>query len=118
MCRTAFALSIGFLLTDGEWEILTILASMLGPAEVTAWSILGTLWDAMEDLTEAIADAAEVRCAFLLGCGKPMHAKVSSYKSLLIGVLISLLITSGFFVAGEDIPRLLTDDYVLQLQVR
>ena len=44
MCKTALALSFGFLLTDGEWEILTLLASFLGPAEVAAWSILGTLW--------------------------------------------------------------------------
>lgn len=118
MCKTAFSLSIGFLLTDGEWEILTIFASMLGPAEVVAWGILGTLWDGLEDLTEAIADAAEVRCAYLLGAGKPQQAKISAYKSMLIGVLISLLITSCLFIAGEDVPRWLTNDPVLQHQVR
>jgi MATE family multidrug resistance protein len=114
MCKTASSLSFGYVLTDGEWEILTLLASVLGPAEVAAWNIIGTLWEAVEDLTEAIGDAAEVRCAFLLGAGKPAHAKVSAYKSMLIGTLIALLVTSSLFAAGENIAAWLTNDPVLQ----
>lgn len=44
MFKTAVALSVGFLLTDGEWEMLTLFASFLGPAEVAAWSMIGSLW--------------------------------------------------------------------------
>ena len=44
MCKTALSLSLGFLLTDGEWELLTLFASFLGPAEVAAWSMIGSLW--------------------------------------------------------------------------
>lgn len=69
------SLSFGYLLTDGEWEILTIFASYLGPAEgkltglqticrlfayeissrpvsfcvVTAWGIFGTVWDGVNE---------------------------------------------------------------------
>ena len=114
MCKTAFTLSVGFLLMDGEWELLTLLASFLGPAEVAAWGIIGSLWSAIEALTEAIGDAAEVRCAFLLGCGKPKHAQVSSYKSMLIALIVSFLVTSILFTMGEDIATWLTADPVLQ----
>lgn len=69
---------------------------------------------AIEDLTEAIADAAEVRCAFLLGCGRPLHAQVSAYKSLLIATIVSLLVTSILFTLGEDVATWLTTDPVLQ----
>lgn len=114
MCKTALALSLGFLLTDGEWEILTLLASFLGPAEVAAWSILGTLWGAIEDLTEAIGDAAEVRCGFLLGWGRPTHAQVSAYKSMLIATIVSFFVTSILFMMGEDLATWVTKDPVLQ----
>lgn len=117
MCKTALSLSLGFLLTDGEWEILTLLASFLGPAEVAAWSLLGTLWGAIEDLTEAIGDAAEVRCAFLLGCGRPTHAQVSAYKSMLISTITSFLVTSILFTLGEDVATWLTNDPVLQQMI-
>lgn len=33
VCKTAMSLSFGTLLADGEWEILTVLASYMGPAE-------------------------------------------------------------------------------------
>jgi multidrug resistance protein, MATE family len=114
MCRTALALSMGYLLTYGEWEFLTVFASFLGPAEVAAWSLLGTLWGAIEALTAAIGDAAEVRCSFLLGCGKPTHAHVSAYKSMLISTIVSLLVTSILFTLGEDVAIWLTGDPVLQ----
>jgi uncharacterized membrane protein YgcG len=88
--------------------------SYLGPAEVAAWALLGTIWEALELYTEAIANAAEVRCAFLLGAGRPMQAKMSAYKSILIGFVTSVLLTGVVFIAGDDLPRWLTKDPVLQ----
>jgi multidrug resistance protein, MATE family len=114
MCKTSLAISMGYILTYGEWECLTIFASFLGPAEVAAWSLLGTLWSAVEALTAAIGDAAEVRCSFLLGCGKPTHAQVSAYKSMLISTIVSLLATSILFILGEDVALWMTGDPVLQ----
>jgi multidrug resistance protein, MATE family len=88
--------------------------SFLGPAEVATWGLLGTLWDALEIVTEAVADAGEVRTALLLGAGKPAEAKLSSYKCLYLGTITSILITACMFIAGESIPTWLTNDPTLQ----
>jgi Na+-driven multidrug efflux pump len=87
---------------------------VLGPAEVATWGLLGTLWDALELITEAVADAGEVRTAFLLGAGRPGQAKLSSFKTLYLGVSASIFITACMFIAGEDIPTWLTNDPTLQ----
>ena len=97
-----------------QWEILTLFASVLGPAEVAAWGILGVLWDAVEQLTEAIADAAEVRCAFLLGSGQHEKAKRSAQKSLLFGVFLSLFLTSAVLIVGDNVATFFTNDPALQ----
>jgi len=114
---TAVPLSIGSLLSYGEWEILTIFSAFMGPAEVTTWSILGTIWDTFEATTEGIGDAAEVRVAYHLGKGNPNMARLSSYKSVYIGVVISFIITSIFFMIGYDLPTLFTNDTTLILMI-
>lgn len=130
----ASANCVGWLLAYGEWEILAIFAtyvhavslaclhrhtheilvSFLGPAEVAAWAILGSLWDALEYYTEAIADAAEVRCAYLLGAGQPENAKLSSFKSITLGFVTSLILTATLFIVANDLPSWLTKDATLQ----
>jgi len=114
LCKTALSLSFGYLLTDGEWEVLTIFASFLGPAEVAAWGILGTIWDAINELVDGIADASEVRCAFLLGSDQPERARLSAYKSVMIGVYTALFTTSMLYMFGDDLPTWLTSDPTLQ----
>jgi hypothetical protein len=89
----------------------------LGPAEVAAWGLLGTLWDALELVTEAVSDAGEVRTAFLLGAGKPEKAKLSSYKSISLSVFISTFITSILFIFGDSIPVWMTNDPTLQKMI-
>lgn len=98
-----------------KWEVLTIFAAALGPAEVAAWGILETLWGTFETLTEGIADGGEVRCAYHLGAGNPRMAQLSSYKTILLSVLSSFMFTSVFFILGEDIAIWLTPDPTLQL---
>jgi Na+-driven multidrug efflux pump len=92
----------------------TVFAKFLGPAEVAAWGILGSVWDVLEESTEAIAEAGEVRSAFYLGAGKPQQAKMSAYKSLLIAFVGSVLLTSIVFMCAEDLAYWMTDDLVLQ----
>jgi len=88
--------------------------SFLGPAEVTAWSILGTLWDILEEITESMADASEVRVGLLLGQGQPRQAKKSAYKSIFIAFTFALFSTSVLFILGTDIPTWMTTDPTLQ----
>jgi multidrug resistance protein, MATE family len=92
----------------------TVFAKFLGPAEVAAWGILGSVWDVLEGSTEAIAEAGEVVSAFYLGAGKPKQAKMSAYKSLLLAFVISVLLTSIVFMCAEDLAYWMTDDLVLQ----
>jgi len=89
----------------------------LGPAEVAAWAILGTLWGALEEITEAIADSAEVRVALHLGAGRPGPAKKTAYKSVFIGVVFALVSTSCIFVIGDSLSAWLTTDTTLQMLI-
>jgi Na+-driven multidrug efflux pump len=114
MLRTASSLTAGNILTYGEWTILALFAGALGPAEVAAWSLLGTLWASLESFTSAIADAAEVRVALLLGSGRPDEAKLSAYKSIFIAFMFATVATSILFLLSDEIPRWLTSDDVLQ----
>ena len=86
--------------------------------EVAAWGIFGSIWDAINALVDSIADASEVRCAFLLGSGFPERARLSAFKSLIMCIFTALFLTSGLFIAGDDLPTLLTNDATLQHLLR
>ena len=66
--KTATPIAFGSVLIYGEWELLTFFAAFLGPTEVTAWVILGWLWNIFEASSEGVGDDAEVRVAY--HCGK------------------------------------------------
>jgi MatE len=68
----------------------------------------------VENVTEAIADAGEVRVAILLGSGQPGRAKKSAYKSICVAFVFAFCTTSIIFIAGESLPVWLTTDPLLQ----
>mmetsp|Transcript_9195 Transcript_9195/g.19801 ORF Transcript_9195/g.19801 Transcript_9195/m.19801 type:complete len:1228 (+) Transcript_9195:94-3777(+) len=112
--RTSVPLSVGYLLSYGEWEILVFLAGVLGPAEVSVWGILGYIWEVMEGISLAIGDSAEVRCAYWLGAGKPSMARYSVYKSIWMGMLSAILFSIAIYVLRSEIPTWLTNDPLLR----
>lgn len=112
--KTATPLAFGQLLQYSEWEMLTIFVAALGTAEVTCWGIVGSLWDTLEALTEGFGDAAEIRVGHHLGAGRPMNARISSYKSILVSVICSTTITSVMWIIGEELAALLTPDPTLR----
>lgn len=114
MLGTALPLSFGYLLEYGEWEVLTIFVAFLGPAEVAAWGILGSLWTTFETLSKGIADGGEVRCAYHLGNANPGMAQVAAYKSILLSVAASFFFTSILWIMGEDLAVWFTPDPALQ----
>lgn len=118
LLNTAIPLSIGSLLAYGEWEVLTVFASHLGQAEVTAWAVLGYIWETFEAASEGIGDGAEVRVAYHLGKGNPQMAKISANKSILLGTIFSCFVTSIFFIIGDSLPVWFTTDPVLQSLIR
>mmetsp|Transcript_14068 Transcript_14068/g.30172 ORF Transcript_14068/g.30172 Transcript_14068/m.30172 type:complete len:891 (+) Transcript_14068:310-2982(+) len=115
--KTATPLAFGSVLIYGEWEISTIFAAYLGPAEATAWAVLGSLSDVFEASTEGISDAAEIRVAYQCGKNHPQRAKISSYKSILMGIIFSIFVSSVTLILHNDIPRWLTSDPTLQRMI-
>lgn len=114
LAKTGLPLAVGGLLAYAEWEILTIFAAVLGPAEAATWAILGFVWDVFESTTEAIGDAAEVRCAYQLGKGRPEMAKISAYKSMLLSIVVASIITTAFLCLDGHLPAWLTTDETIQ----
>lgn len=115
--KTALPLSFGYLLQYGEWEILTVFTAFMGPAEVAAWGVLGTLWEAFESVTEGVADGGEIRVSYHLGAGNPRMAKKASYKAILFGVFVGCFFTSMIFILGEDLAVWFTSDVMLQRMI-
>ena len=114
LLKTGLPLAVGGLLAYAEWEVLTIFAAILGPAEAATWAILGFVWDVFESTTEAIGDASEVRCAYQLGKGRPEMAKISAYKSMLLSIVMASIITTVFLCLGGQLPGWLTTDETIQ----
>jgi Na+-driven multidrug efflux pump len=80
----------------GEWQVLTILAAHNGQSEVAAFGLLGTLWEFFESFTERIGEAAIIRVGYFLGKGNPRSAKMSGYRSAMIGTVMACVVTSIF----------------------
>ena len=112
--RVALPLAFGSLLAYAEWEILTLFATVLGPAEVATWAVMGFVWDMFESTTEAIGDASEVRVAYQLGKGRPSMAKVAGYKSMFIALMSSILVSIIFISLKVVLPSWLTSDATIQ----
>lgn len=112
--QTAVPLGFGSLLEYGEWEILTFIVAVTGPAEIAAWGILGSLWEVFESATEGLSEAACIRVAFHLGTGNAELAKQSAYKSLFLCVNLSVSITCILFICGDSVSGWYTQDSTLR----
>jgi MATE family multidrug resistance protein len=112
--RVGLPLGFGSLLAYTEWEILTVFAAILGPAEAATWAIMGYVWDVFESTTEAVGDAAEVRVAYQLGRGRPAIAKLAGYKSMFLGLIFSIVVSVIFISLANVLPSWLTHDETIQ----
>ena len=121
MSRAFLKLNVHLLLFfDGsttQWEVLTIFASAMGPAEVAAWGMLGLIWDTFERITAGFADAAEVRIGFRMGAGQPQSAKIAAFKSMYMALVVSLFSTTVLYIFAGNLPRWMTPDPTLQKMV-
>lgn len=114
MLKQAVPLAAGSFLSNAEWAVLTLLASSLGPAEVAAWALLGSIWDVFYSVTGGIGDAAEIRVAYHLGNGSGPGAKLSAYKSLFLGMVVACAVSFFYFCMQNHIPGWFTADETLQ----
>jgi MATE family multidrug resistance protein len=116
--KTSFPLAVGCLLAYAEWEVLTIFAAVLGPAEAATWAVLGFVWDLFESTTEAFGDAGEVRVSYQLGKGRPQLAKLASYKIMFMGFVMALIMSTIFLSLINVLPAFLTTDQTIQDMLR
>ena len=100
-----------------QWQVLTVFASSMGPAEVAAWAILGLIWNTLERITAGFADAAEVRVGFYMGAGQPRSAKITGYKLVYMALIASLFSTAVLLIIAGNLPRWMTPDPTLQKMV-
>jgi Na+-driven multidrug efflux pump len=115
--HVAVPLAFGNLLISAEWEILTILAAILGPAEAATWAVLGYIWDLFESTTEALGDAVELRVAYHLGKGQPDMAKISGYKSMFLAAIVTGSASVILMSLINVLPPLLTYDATIQVML-
>ena len=112
--RVALPLAFGGLLAYAEWEILTVLAAILGPAEAATWAVMGYIWGVFESTTDAVGDASEIRVAYRLGKGRPDLAKLASYKSMFIAAALSIVMSIILLSLTNILPSLMTHDATIQ----
>ena len=96
-----------------QWAVLMFMASYLGPAEVAAWAILGSIWDLFYYTTCGIADSGEIRVAKHLGDNRPKQAQLSAYKALLIGMIIAVITSIIYFLLQDKVLGWFTHDETL-----
>ena len=112
--KQAVPLSLGYVMAYGEWEVLFVFAGYMGPAEVAVWGLLGDIWESLEEIGLATADAAEVRVANLLGSDQPQRARYCAHKSVVVSVLVAILCSVPIYACSEQIPSWFTKDETLQ----
>jgi len=86
----------------------------MGPAEVTTWALLAYIWDLFEVITGSIGGAAEVRCSYQLGKGRPQVAKMVAYKSIFMAFLSSIVSTAIVVSLRGFLPVWLSSDLTIQ----
>ena len=64
MFRAAIPLGMLYFLNYGQWELLTLFVTALGPAEMVTWAILGYLWSTLKYFSDGIL--VIVNCGSLL----------------------------------------------------
>ena len=112
--KQAVPLSLGYVMAYGEWEVLFVFAGYMGPAEVAVWGLLGDIWESLEEIGLATADAAEVRVANLMGSDQPQRARYCAHKSVVVSVLVAILCSVPIYACSEQIPSWFTKDETLQ----
>lgn len=106
--------TIAYFLSYGEWELLTVFVRRMGPAEVTAWSLMGYVWSAFEVLTSGFSSASEVRVGFRMGANKPEQAKFMAEKGMYVTTVVAIFECGLVFSIAQYLPGWITPDPTLQ----
>ncbi|KAF9059683.1 mate-domain-containing protein [Rhodocollybia butyracea] len=120
--RALHPISLGTLLTLGvggvgqtasewwAWELIGLGASLLGPTALAAQSVLLVSCSTTYQAPFALGVATSVRIGQLLGLGRPRLAKITAYASIVLGLVVSLIFSSIFWVWRKQWAYLFNDD--------
>ena len=114
MLSMSVSLTVGNLLSQSEWQILTILAAYMGAPEVATWTIMGSIWEIFEYLPTAVNTACEIRVSRHLGKGNPGMAKIAAYKSMFYSTILVSFATAVFVYYRKQIIGLYTEIEFIQ----
>ncbi|KAF9059682.1 mate-domain-containing protein [Rhodocollybia butyracea] len=92
------------------WELIGLGASLLGPTALAAQSVLLVSCSTTYQAPFALGVATSVRIGQLLGLGRPRLAKIAAYASIVLGLVVSLIFSSIFWVWRKQWAYLFNDD--------
>jgi MATE family multidrug resistance protein len=92
------------------FEILTLSSSWLGPTELAAQSVLGTITSMTFQIPFPISVAASTRIANLIGATLAIPAKTAAIVAVVFSVVVGIFNLLLLSLFRESIPRLFTPD--------
>lgn len=111
--KMAAPLTVGNLLANGEWLIMTFLAISMGPAETAAWMIFQVLKEMLEKFPSGISSTASVLMVQYMERGQAETAKLFAYRSLVYSAATSTVMSLVVFLARTFLVDLFTADDTL-----
>jgi len=111
---SSLSLSVRYMVEYCGWEILFVFAAMQGPAEIAVWGLLGSAWDVVDDIANAVAGAAKVRVAQLLGSNAAAAARYSAHKTFFLSIILSSVWSFWTYLFRHQFPGWLTQDIALK----
>ncbi|KAH9874373.1 hypothetical protein IAQ61_003562 [Plenodomus lingam] len=103
----------GLIMVEAEFlafEILTLSSSWLGPTELAAQSVLGTITGITFQIPFPMSVAASTRIANLIGATLAVPAKTAAKVAIFAAVLVGIFNLLLLSIFREAIPRLFTPD--------
>lgn len=103
----------GLIMVEAEFlafEILTLSSSWLGPTELAAQSVLGTITGITFQIPFPMSVAASTRIANLIGATLAVPAKTAAKVAIVGAVLVGIFNLLLLSIFREAIPRLFTPD--------
>ncbi|KAE9395988.1 mate-domain-containing protein [Gymnopus androsaceus JB14] len=92
------------------WELIGLAASLLGPKALAAQSVLLVSCSTTFQAPFALGVATSVRIGQLLGLAQPRLAKLAAYAAIFLGLAISLVFSTIFWVWRRKWAYLFNND--------
>jgi MATE family multidrug resistance protein len=91
-----------------------MIAAHNGPQDVSAILVVSKVWDLVEASTSGLAEAADLRVAYHLGCGDTHSAKIATKLCLFAGSVVAVVSSVLLHLYDDALVSLLTQNEELQ----